>query len=91
MSGVCEQQRRTPACASTQTDQRFCYSLFHGLIYKLATGEVSIFQLVSEAKETGLSLALWGTPELGEARFCHDEAHIIYSKCAGSEQMLDLY
>ena len=26
--GVCEQQRRRPACASTQTDQRLCYSLF---------------------------------------------------------------
>ena len=27
-SGVCEQQRRRPACASAQTDQRLCYSLF---------------------------------------------------------------
>ena len=26
--GVCEQQRRRPACASTQPDQRLCYSLF---------------------------------------------------------------
>ena len=25
--GVCEQQRRRPACASAQTDQRLCYSL----------------------------------------------------------------
>ena len=24
----CEQQRRRPACASAQTDQRLCYSLF---------------------------------------------------------------
>ena len=27
-SGVCEQHRRRPACASEQTDQRLCYSLF---------------------------------------------------------------
>ena len=26
-SEVCEQQRRRPACASAQTDQRLCYSL----------------------------------------------------------------
>ena len=25
--GVCEQQRRRPACASVHTDQCFCYSL----------------------------------------------------------------
>ena len=25
---VCEQQRQRPACASSQTDQRLCYSLF---------------------------------------------------------------
>ena len=27
-SGVCEQHRRRPACASTQSDQCLCYSLF---------------------------------------------------------------
>ena len=26
-SGVCEQHRHRPACASAQTDQRLCYSL----------------------------------------------------------------
>ena len=26
-TGVCEQHRRRPACASTQSDQRLCYSL----------------------------------------------------------------
>ena len=26
-SGVCEQQRHRPACASAQSDQRLCYSL----------------------------------------------------------------
>ena len=27
-SVVCEQQRHRPACASAQSDQRLCYSLF---------------------------------------------------------------
>ena len=27
-SEVCEQQRRSPACVSAQSDQRLCYSLF---------------------------------------------------------------
>ena len=27
-SGMCEQQRRRPACAFLQSDQRLCYSLF---------------------------------------------------------------
>ena len=27
-SGVCEQHRLRPACASAQTDQHLCYSLF---------------------------------------------------------------
>ena len=26
-SGVCQQQRRKPDCASTQSDQHLCYSL----------------------------------------------------------------
>ena len=26
--GVCEQHRRSPDCASAQSDQRLCYSLF---------------------------------------------------------------
>ena len=49
---------RRSAYASVQTDQRFFYSLLGSIISKLATGEFSIFQLVSVAKETGLSLAL---------------------------------
>ena len=31
-SGVCEQQRRRPACASAQTDQRLCYLLIEKYI-----------------------------------------------------------
>ena len=32
---------------------------------KLASSKISIFQLVSEAEETGLNLALSGTPKTG--------------------------
>ena len=42
-SGVCEQQRRRPACASAQSDQRLCYSLIGKVIFKLASSEISIF------------------------------------------------
>ena len=42
-SGVGKQQRRRPACASAQTDQRLCYSFLESIISKLATSEISIF------------------------------------------------
>ena len=32
---ACEQQRRRPACASAQSDQRLCYSLSEKAIYLL--------------------------------------------------------
>ena len=56
--GVCEQPRHIPACASAQTVQRLCYSFFflESITFRLATSEISIFQLVSLAEETGLSL-----------------------------------
>ena len=43
--GVCEQQRRRPACASPQSDQRLCFVIrfLESIIRKLATGEISIF------------------------------------------------
>ena len=41
---VCEQHRRIPGCASMQSGQGLCYSLFGmAIICKLATGEISIF------------------------------------------------
>ena len=40
-SGVCEQHRRTPACASAQPGQRLCYSLSGK--YHIASSEISIF------------------------------------------------
>ena len=55
---ICEQQRRRPACAFAQTDQRLCFSLF---------GEYDINTCYQEnlAEETGLSLALLVTPKTG--------------------------
>ena len=41
--GFSEQKRRRPACASAQTDQSLCYSLFESIISRLATSKVSIF------------------------------------------------
>ena len=43
-------------------------------ISKLATSEISFFQLVSVAEETGLSLAFSENPE---GRFCRVEAHMM--------------
>ena len=40
-SGVCEQQRRTSACASGQSDQCLYYS--ESIVSKLATSEISFF------------------------------------------------
>ena len=57
-SEVCEHERRRPACAAAQSDQRLCYSLFGKQQCKLAMSELSIFKLVSVAVETGLSLTL---------------------------------
>ena len=63
--GVCEQQGRRPACASAQSDQRRVIHLLESILSKLATGELSIFKLVSVAKQTGLSLTLTETPKTG--------------------------
>ena len=42
----------------------FAIRLFESIISKLATSECSIFQLVSVAEETGLSLSLSETPRV---------------------------
>ena len=64
-SEVCKLHRCRPACTSRQSDQRLCYPLLESIICTLATGEISIFQLVSVAEETGLKLALSETPKTG--------------------------
>ena len=43
----------------------FVIRILESTISKLATIEISLFQLVSVAEETGLSLALWETPKTG--------------------------
>ena len=45
-----------------QTDPHLSFVIFESIISKLATGEISIFKLVSVAKETGLSLSLSDPP-----------------------------
>ena len=55
-SGVCEQHRRRPACASAQIDQGHCPSLI---------GKYHVSLLVSVAEEAGLKLALSETRKTG--------------------------
>ena len=55
----------------------FVFRLFESTISKVITSEISIFQLVSVAEETGLSLALSQTPE--DMFFCN-EAHLLMTK-----------
>ena len=43
----------------------FVFSVLESIICKLATGEISIFQIVSVAEETGLKLSLSETPKTG--------------------------
>ena len=43
----------------------FVIRLLESIISKLATSEISIFQLVSVAEETGLSLTFPETPKTG--------------------------
>ena len=43
----------------------FVIRFFESIICKLATGEISVFLLVSVAEETGLKLALAETPKTG--------------------------
>ena len=51
----------------------FAVHFLLSIISRLAASEISIFSLVSVAEETGLSLALWQTPE---DRFSRNEAHL---------------
>ena len=65
--GVCEQQRRRPACASAKSDQRLCYSLieYYSIILKLAPSEISLFYLVSVAEKAGFGMILAETLKTG--------------------------
>ena len=72
-SVVFEQQRRRPACASTQSDQRLCYSLFEITISKLATSDN--FDFIASLCSCGdlFESHFVGDPE---DRFSRDEAHM---------------
>ena len=64
--GVCEQQRRRPACCTYgQTDQCLVVHFLKSIISELATSQISSFKLVSVAEETGLSLAFSEAPKTG--------------------------
>ena len=71
-SVVCEQQRRRPTCASAQTDQRLCYSLFGK--YHISTCYRQIFNLLASLIK--LDRLVWihfvGNPE---DRFSCAKAH----------------
>ena len=70
--GVCEQQRRRPACASAQSDQRLCFSLFEK--YYIQTCYRRIFNFLASL----CSRAGWfesGFVRNPEDRFSRDEAH----------------
>ena len=58
---VWEQKRRRPH----RLISTFVICFLESIVSKLATGEISIFQLVSVAMETGLSLALPETLKTG--------------------------
>ena len=77
-SGVCEQHRRRPSCASVQFDQRLCYLLIGK--YHIQT----CYKLKFNSKASLCSWAgryefhFFGNPE---DRFCCDGAHIIQVFC----------
>ena len=73
---VCEQQRRRPACASAQSDQRLCYSLFWKVSYPNCYKRNFNF-LASLCSWAGLceSHSVGNT----EDRFCSDEAQILWN------------
>ena len=56
---------RSLCAKQTPAVQQFVIRFLESTICKLATGEISIFLLVSVAEETGLKLALSETPKTG--------------------------
>ena len=74
--GLSEQQRRRPACTFAQIDQHLSYLHFGCIISKHATGEISMFQLVSVAEQAGLKSHSVGNLE---NRFCRVEAQRTYN------------
>ena len=72
-SGVCEQHRSRPACASAQSDQRLCYSLFGN--YHMLTCYRWFFFLASHyGWGDWFETRFAGNPE---DRFCRVEAQML--------------
>ena len=62
-SGVCEQQRHRPACASTCLISAFVNRLLESIIYRIVRSRISFFWLVSVAEQVGLNFTLSGMPK----------------------------
>ena len=54
-SGVCEQQRRRPACALAQSAQHLFYSPIGKNHIKISS-EITLFQIVSLAEQAGFGM-----------------------------------
>ena len=74
-SGVCEQHMRRPACASAQSDQRLCFSLFEK--YHMCSWYRWNFNFLASlcSWEEWFETRFVGSPK---DRFCRDEAHFVY-------------
>ena len=82
--GVCEQQQCRPACEQhlRRLISTFVIIFLKSILYKLAAGVVSIFQLNYVAEETGLRLDLKtgfisSMPKLSGAHNLPQELHLI--------------
>ena len=76
-SGVCEQQRRRPACASAQSDQRLCCSVFGKYHFKACYKRNFNFLASPCSWADWFESHFVGNPE---DRFCRDEAQLMYIK-----------
>ena len=76
---ICEQQRRSSACASAQSDQRLCFSLLR--LYNISRVYSRNFEtlLATVAAQAGLSLAWSETPE---DTFCRVVAQLCIYVCS---------
>ena len=64
-SGVCEEQRRRPACQSAQTDQLLLFLLLESITSRFAMREILIFYLEPVPEQAGLNLILSETQKTG--------------------------
>ena len=64
-TGGCEQQGAGQSAQKRRLISTFVIYFLERIISKLTTSEISIFELVSEAEETGLSVTLSEIPKTG--------------------------